>query len=382
MENNHHKILIVDDNSKNVQILANLLSEKGYVIEYALNGLDALKLVALEDFDLILLDIMMPVMDGFEVCKKIKSDQKKREIPIIFLTAKTDTENLQRAFEYGGEDYVNKPFGANELLSRVKAHIEIKKSRDKLKEVNKYLEEKVAERTVELERANKKLLELDHSKSQFLQIISHEIKTPLNGMNGALSLINELDFTKESIGYLNILKRSTDRLEKFSITALDISRLNTYGEKALTLEKANIKKTVSIVLDKIEHARNVKKINILQTINLDNEFAIVDVQHLSKCLDCILDNAIKYSPYNGSVLVNVLNDCNNLVLEIKDEGSGFEKNVDIDSLEPFENENHIDKNPGLGLILSNLIVKAHGGTIENGNNEDKGAFVRMVLPIN
>ena len=117
MENDECKILVVDDKVKNVQVLVSLLTEKGYNVEYALNGTDALQFVDSENFDLILLDIMMPGMDGFEVCKRIKKDESKREIPIIFLTAKTDIDSIQKAFKYGGVDYVSKPFSIVELLA-------------------------------------------------------------------------------------------------------------------------------------------------------------------------------------------------------------------------------------------------------------------------
>jgi CheY-like chemotaxis protein len=150
MKNNKYKILIVDDNDKNIQIIAYLLSKNNYNVDYALNGLDALELIKSENFDLILLDIMMPNMDGYELCERILKDKKNNEIPIIFLTAKTDIESIKKAFNYGGLDYISKPFNNDELLSRVKTHVELKIIKEKLREVNKRLEEKVLERTSEL----------------------------------------------------------------------------------------------------------------------------------------------------------------------------------------------------------------------------------------
>ncbi|MCP3944210.1 MAG: response regulator [Desulfobacteraceae bacterium] len=124
--NNSFSILIVDDQPKNIQLLGNLLKEHNYEVEFATNGKEAIDWVFSRDFDLILLDIMMPEMDGFQVCKKIKSNIAKRHIPIIFLTAKTDTEDIVKAFTMGGSDYVTKPFKAAELLVRVKMHVEMK----------------------------------------------------------------------------------------------------------------------------------------------------------------------------------------------------------------------------------------------------------------
>ncbi len=119
-------ILIVDDVPKNIELAANILQAKNYNITFATNGEAALEKVKSIDFDLILLDVMMPGMDGFEVCKRLKADTKTREIPIIFLTAKSETENVVKGFELGAVDYVTKPFSAEELLARVKTHIDIR----------------------------------------------------------------------------------------------------------------------------------------------------------------------------------------------------------------------------------------------------------------
>ena len=125
-------ILIVDDNPKNLQILGNYLQNEGYKVEFALDGKSALDWIARTDFDLILLDIMMPGMDGFEVCRILKSDPVKQKIPVIFLTAKVDTESIVNGFDLGAVDYVIKPFNQKELIARVKTQIEIKKGRDEI----------------------------------------------------------------------------------------------------------------------------------------------------------------------------------------------------------------------------------------------------------
>jgi two-component system, sensor histidine kinase and response regulator len=381
MENNEYKILVVDDNAKNIQVLANSLSEKNYDIEYALSGSDALNLIASENFDLILLDIMMPEMDGFEVCKRIKKDANNNEIPIIFLTAKTDIDSIEKAFKYGGLDYISKPFNSQELLARVKTHLELKVSKDKLKEVNKWLEEKVAEKTAKLITANKKLLELDNAKSQFIQIISHEIRTPLNGILGGISLIKDSGLTDESMRFINLLDKSASRLENFSYKALDISQFNLYGKKVISPVKTSIKTITSKVITNLESLRESKEVNISQNINTENEGMKVDPDYFYKCLYNIIHNAIIFSPDKGSVSVDVKTLDNKLLIEIKDEGIGFDNELVIKNLNPFDSKNHIDKNPGLSLYLSNQIIKAHGGSIENGNNKKNGAFVKIIMPI-
>lgn len=135
-------ILIVDDNPKNLQVLGGFLEEEGFPFEFALNGATAFEWVSRKDFDLILLDIMMPQMDGFEVCKILKDNNETREIPVIFLTAINDTESIVRAFDLGAVDYITKPFNRKELLARVNTQIEIKKAKDIIKSNMEEIENK------------------------------------------------------------------------------------------------------------------------------------------------------------------------------------------------------------------------------------------------
>ncbi|MBU0992759.1 MAG: response regulator [Proteobacteria bacterium] len=126
-------ILIVDDNPQNIKVLGTIIGKAGYEVAIAMKGKDALLMLEKETPDLILLDIMMPEMDGYEVCAHIKSNKKTCDIPVIFLTAKRETDDLVRAFNVGGVDYVTKPFNANELLMRVRTHVELKLAREEIR---------------------------------------------------------------------------------------------------------------------------------------------------------------------------------------------------------------------------------------------------------
>jgi PAS domain S-box-containing protein len=158
------RILIVDDNPKNLQVLGNILNNEAYIVEFALNGKTAISWLESESFDLVLLDIMMPEMDGFEVCELIRNKLEDVDTPIVFLTAKTSRESVIHGFEIGGNDYIAKPFDSRELLVRVKTQIELRKSKKALKSLNLELENKVKERTVELEKIN---LALEESKATY-----------------------------------------------------------------------------------------------------------------------------------------------------------------------------------------------------------------------
>jgi phosphoserine phosphatase RsbU/P len=149
------KILIVDDNVKNLQVLGGFLQNEGFMVEFALDGYSATDWVEKSSFDLVLLDIMMPGIDGYEVCRKIKKEQKNKDLPIIFLTAKIDHESVIEGFKVGAVDYITKPFIKDELLARVKTHLEIKKSRDKLAFYLAQIEAKNRDITASISYANK-----------------------------------------------------------------------------------------------------------------------------------------------------------------------------------------------------------------------------------
>lgn len=138
-----YNILIVDDVSENIQVAMNILREQNYKLSFALNGKEAVSLINKHDFDLILLDIMMPEMDGFAVCKKIKSTPNLAEIPVIFLTARTDIDSVTKGFQAGAVDYITKPFHSEELISRVSSHLELYASRQLLKFNNLSLQTKI-----------------------------------------------------------------------------------------------------------------------------------------------------------------------------------------------------------------------------------------------
>ncbi len=128
-------VLIVEDNQRNIKILGSILDSSGYDTAVALNGEEALRFIGKETPDLILLDIVMPGIDGYEVCRSLKKNSQTMDIPVIFLTAKREIDDLVKAFEAGGVDYITKPYNSTELLMRVKTHMDLKKARDEIKKL-------------------------------------------------------------------------------------------------------------------------------------------------------------------------------------------------------------------------------------------------------
>lgn len=182
-------ILIVDDTPENLQVLTGLLQSRGYKVRPVRSGKLALQAARSRAPDLVLLDIKMPEMDGFEVCRQIKADSQLAELPVIFLSALSDTSDKVEAFRVGGVDYVTKPFQIEEVEARVETHLRLKRLQQELEDQNLQLEDLVQQRTQELAESNARLAVLDQAKSDFLRLISHELRTPLSGVLGIAELV-------------------------------------------------------------------------------------------------------------------------------------------------------------------------------------------------
>lgn len=184
-----HEVMIVDDNPNNLRLLEDMLLSQGHAVRSFPLGRLALAAARKSPPDLILLDINMPEMNGYEVCGKFKEDEATRQVPVIFLSALNDVKDKIRAFQVGAVDYVSKPFQFEEVQARVDTQLRIHTLQRQLVEHNEHLEEVVRQRTRELEAANANLRLLDQAKSEFLQLISHELRTPLNGLLGSFELM-------------------------------------------------------------------------------------------------------------------------------------------------------------------------------------------------
>lgn len=383
---NETTILIADDTPVNIDILVDLL--EGFQTKIAINGKDALETALDGDPpDLILLDIMMPEMDGYEVCRVLRQHERTREVPIIFITAKDRKDDIVKGFEAGGQDYVTKPFDASELMARVNTHLELKAGRDQLKSVNQWLEEKVAERTRELqdannqlEQANAELNKLDDSKTAFLKMLSHEVRTPLNGIIGFLNLMRD-DIQKTQFAEMfSYLDMSVTRLEKFSMVALIITELRT---KSVSVRKDDV--SVSILIEGAREKLNEKLTgkSVKLFVNGQTDLMIRGDERLIRiCFDSLLDNAISFSPQGGNVLFNASRGDAEIQCTFLDRGKGFSEN-ELKNLQKFfaNVDHHLDQKLGLDLALSSMIMEAHGGKLDAGNNADGGAYVRLSFPL-
>lgn len=378
-QDNTYKILIVDDIAKNIQILGNILSREKYEIAYAQYGEQALSILENQQIDLILLDIMMPGMDGFELCRKLKSRPHTTEIPVIFLTAKADMESIVKGFECGGRDYITKPFNSMELLARVRTHLQVNHQKKQLQDLNEHLEEKVAERTRQLQEANKKLELLDKAKSDFLSIISHELRTPLNGIIGLTGLLDQTRLDNEQSEYIDYLKESANRLRNFAEISLLITslKIEEYRPEMMPVAINNI--IESVIYELKESEELVPKIKV--DIPKDAGLVLAETDLTKTSLKLILQNAIKYGGKEQPVLIKVFKDDLFLYIDIEDNGPGFSEEAMEHLFELFSTTDIMhSEGKGLSLAAVKLIMDIQEGTISIENKPgNTGARVRLAF---
>lgn len=349
-------ILLVDDTPEHIEAAVQVLKDSNFRIRIATNGNNALKLIYDQKPDLILLDIYMPQMDGFELCRLIKNTSDLKNIPIIFLTSFNDEESIRKGFESGGQDYVVKPFNDSELLARVNTHLMLKRHAESLKEANK---------------------ELD----SFCYTVAHDLKSPLISLNKLVEFLtvdhlNQLDHAGKELVY-NIQEKSfeiihtVDRLLEFSkmcemqinfeILNLNEMFIDVYNE----LKKLDPKRSISI------------HIQPLPTVNGDRVLI-----HL--LISNILSNAFKYTRNKQPAIIDIQSSESNNedIFSIKDNGAGFDMRYSSRLFGVFQRLHTKEEfeGSGVGLAICQRILKRHNGRAWMTGEIDKGATFYFSLP--
>jgi len=347
MEKKIYTILIVDDNSNNLKVLAGVLKIAGYEFRMAKSGQQALNVLEKTTPDLILLDIQMPDMDGFETCVKIKENKELAKIPVIFLTANTDSDSVNKAFKSGGVDFVTKPFNSEELLARIQTHITIKVQSE------------------ELVRQNA-------AKDKFFSIISHDLKNPLANIIGFAELIkdssHELDPEKLEmfVGYIhNSALFTLEILEDL----LDWARIQMGSLKSVK-NKFNLS---NLLLNNIEgHFPQALAKSIDFQSNFDENIIInADEKMITAVVRNLISNAIKFTPKGGHISIStrekIINNKRMIETEIRDTGIGINKENLTKLFQIEQNYNSKGTNnetgTGLGLILCKEFINQNNGSI-------------------
>ena len=380
------RILIVDDNVKNLQVIGKILQDDGHQVEFSTSGEGAIDWLRDVVFDLVLLDINMPGMDGYEVCRFIRSESRFDHMPVIFLTAAVERDHVLRGFELGAQDYITKPFDARELMMRVNTHLSLKHSMEELTHVNQTLEEKVRERTKELLDAKEKAEESNRLKSHFLMNVSHEIRTPMNGILGFTSLLQEMELSGEKRDhFIALIHKSGQRLLD---TVNDLVEMSLIQTKSVTVRnnRTDLDGIMSFLFDFFEPQAKAKGLVFRSTALFEKKIIhiLTDHRKLETILINILKNALKFTS-KGFVEFGYIYDNESVKFYVKDTGSGiapdrmeaiFEHFVQADL-----NLNRDHEGIGLGLCIANAYTKALGGEIWVESSPDQGSVFYVSLPI-
>lgn len=376
-ENSKLKVLIVDDNDANIATIKGLLKFEGYTILTANNGATALNLAETASPDLILLDIKMPGMDGFEVCRRLKSSKETFQIPVIFLTVLSQTSDIVKGLEMGAEDYISKPFKPAELLARVHVHLQLKAVKDELRKNNVMLEEK-----------NGQLSLLTATKDKLLSIISHDLKAPMGTLKEILDFImsnyDDLDHQKLHESLENI--RDSIESSYTLVENLLFWARNQRGDILFEPKMHSVKKIVDDSVKLMTATAAAKKIELTSAIEYD-EPAFFDANMLSVVMRNLTNNAIKFTREGGHVTIKASNyqedPENSILVEVKDDGIGMSPD---DAKMIFRNGALISptltgygQGSGLGLKLCREFIEKNGGKIWVESNPGNGSTFKFTL---
>ncbi len=363
------KILIVDDNPKNIQVVGNLLSREGYPTAFALGGEQALDMVKNDRFDLILLDVMMPETDGFDVCERLKKEEKTKAIPIIFLTAKTDADSIVKGFDTGAYDYVAKPFISRELLARVRTQLYLKSLNDEL--TDRY----------------EKIKRLESARETLTSMIVHDLRNPLTVvMSGAelLGITGAVSNDPAASETLRLISNASRIMLDMTIALLDVAKFEA-GEMVLKMEEAPLRDTVEKVMETLRYSLDEKKLSLHVDLAEELPPLRADREVLRRILVNILGNAIRFAPWESGLTLSAALEGADVRLMISDEGPGIPEEYHDKIFDKFSQvEMHQSRkkySTGLGLTFCKMAVEAHGGCIGVESELGKGSRFWMTLPL-
>ncbi|MBW7895000.1 MAG: hybrid sensor histidine kinase/response regulator [Opitutaceae bacterium] len=363
------KILVVDDDRLNIRILQGMLKGEGYAVFEATTGEQALEVYQMQHPDLVLLDVMLPGINGFETCRRLKSSYGDDCAPIIFITAKSQSDDVLEGFAAGGIDYLPKPFQAREVAARIRTHLENR-------------------RLVEAQRALvEQLSNANAAKNRFLGMAAHDLRNPLAGIRGLAEFMIEGavgEIPAEQLDLLKNIHAASQSMLELVNELLDISAIES-GELKLSLRELDLGEVIakSVYLANIEAGKKGSRIDF--TLPEHRRSMRLDAEKMKQVVDNLLSNAIKYSPPGSVVIVDCICTAGSAGFSVKDQGPGIPEN-ERDRL--FKDFSRLsvkptggEKSTGLGLAICRKIVEAHGATITATNLPAGGCEFRVTFPL-
>lgn len=352
------RILVVDDQPDNIKVISEILTSD-YKLFLANSGEQALEVIELEIPDLILLDIMMPGMDGYEVCRQLKNNPIYSHVPIIFLTAKTDEKAIVKGLEMGAVDYVTKPFLKKEIRVRVKNHIEAKLTKEEL-------------------------IKSNEDKDKLFSIIAHDLRSPIAGMMSLLEILSKDELSEEKKGFfIETLYSSSSYTYQILNNLLSWARLQIDSNEPekekidFNLLFNDIKKALKSQYDKKDISLIIQEVNI---------YLYGDKVMLHSLFLNLLANAIKFTPKTGKIQVKAETQADDFIhVKIEDTGVGMDQKT-IDKLFRVDAKftskgTEGERGTGLGLKIANEFIKKHNGSVQVHSEIGKGSTFIVKLPL-
>ncbi len=408
-------ILIVDDNPTNLSVLSQALKSAGFSIRIAEDGESAINLVNRKPPALILLDIQMPGMNGFEVCQKLKSDSLTQNIPIIFMTALADTQSKVKGLSLGAVDYIPKPFEQEEVIARVKVHLQ-------LKLLNDHLESQIKQRTETLEKAQLQLVQQEKMSmlGQLVAGVAHEMNNPIGCIAGNMAPVKDyiadiiqilqlcqenksdlplnirnaiatcdLEFIIDDIPkLLNSINLSTERIKEISVSLRNFARTDTSTKVAVDLHEG-IDGTLLILGHRIKASEQRPNIEIIKQYNqlpkvkcYPGQINQVFMNILANAIDALDEAWQQHKLNNPTIQITTEFDSENVVIRIADNGMGMPEAIKKRIFEQLFTTKPLGQGTGLGLAIAyQIITDKHGGKLTVNSTPGQGAEFVITLPI-
>ena len=371
-----NKILIVDDNPTNLKVLFDYLSgERGNKIFVAKNGREALERSSFAHPDIILLDIMMPEMDGYETCRHLKENPETRDIPILFLTAFADTENKIKAFSHGAVDFIVKPFNQEEVLARIRTHLTISRQKQELEAVNRALE-----------ASNMALTETNAAKDKLFSIVAHDMRNSLFGVTGSIEMLQSFFdhlTDEEKQERLDFMAGSAHQMVKLFDNLFTWARMQT-GSIDVVATQVNVEQTVDEVITLFCQHSDEKGVRLISdvpkrcTVSVDQAMLLFILRNL-------VHNALKFCEKGGEVRVTCFEDEVDHRIAVKDTGIGMPQELCETLFDIGSKSSRVgtanEMGSGLGLTVAKEFAEMNGGRLSVSSKEGVGTEVILSLPV-
>lgn len=381
-------ILVIDDNPTNLEVLLEYLEESGFEVAIARSGESALLQIEHIQPDLILLDVVMPGIDGFETCRRFKEKELTREIPIIFITALSDSVDKVKGFLAGGADYITKPFQHEEVLARITAHLRIRQLEQRFQAERAMVNEQqriITEQQKLIDQQQKSLEELHACKTTFFSFISHDLQRPLDNLLGSTRLIIENlgQLSKEQIREQMIrLQTSAERLYDKHENLITLSKFQL-GTLEYAPAPIHLDEIVIYHIIRFTPYAESKKVTFSSSLQ-ENMIAYADDTMVGMVIRNILANAVEFTGIGGGVNITIIQNKEMLEISVTDSGIGMRAEI-LHQAFQFKttvrnSSNGHDPKTGLGLVLCKHLVEKNGGKIWLESQPGEGTICSFTLP--